>query len=144
MTRNRKVEISFEGAEDGVQVLANDDRLRQALINVLSNAVKYNGSRLPRIDIRTHATGAHVSIDIIDNGGGVTREEAATVFDKFTRGNRGDADQGAGLGLTISRAIMQAMGGDLTVEFASDGSSFFRLKLVRDNSLVVQQATGDD
>jgi len=144
MTRNRKVEISFEGAEDGVQVLANDDRLRQALINVLSNAVKYNGSRLPRIDIRTHATGAHVSIDIIDNGGGVTREEAATVFDKFTRGNRGDADQGAGLGLTISRAIMQAMGGDLTVEFVSDGSSFFRLKLVRDNSLVVQQATGDD
>lgn len=133
MTRNRKVEISFERAAEDVQVLVNDDRLRQALINVLSNAVKYNSATSPRIDVRMHVSDGFVSIDIIDNGGGVTREEATTVFDKFARGNRGGADQGAGLGLTISRAIMQAMGGDLTVEFTPDGSSFFRLKLAHDN-----------
>ena len=68
-------------------------------------------------------------IDIIDNGGGVSREDAATVFEKFARGQRGTLAPGAGLGLPISRAITRAMGGDLTLEFADDSSSFFRGRL---------------
>ncbi len=67
-------------------------------------------------------------VDIIDNGGGVTREEASTVFEKFARGSRSNLDEGAGLGLAISRAIMRQMQGDLTVEFAADGTSFFRVR----------------
>ena len=72
-----------------------------------------------------------VAIDVVDNGGGVTRAEAATIFEKFARGTRADRSYGAGLGLPISRAIMLAMDGDLTVEFAPDGTSFFRLRLRR-------------
>jgi two-component system sensor histidine kinase KdpD len=68
-------------------------------------------------------------IDVIDNGGGVSAEEAETIFEKFTRGDRAGAERGAGLGLPISRAIMRAMNGDLTVAFAPDGASFFRLHL---------------
>ncbi len=70
-----------------------------------------------------------MTIDIIDNGGGVTRQEASMVFEKFARGSRSNHEQGAGLGLPISRAIMRAMDGDLTVEFDRDGASFFRLRL---------------
>lgn len=143
MTRNRNVEISVLPVETGVRVRGNDDRLRQALINLLSNAVKYNEALEPRIEIRTHVSGETVLIDVVDNGGGVSREEADTVFDKFARGSRSDADQGAGLGLTISRAIMQAMAGDLTVEFAADGTSFFRLTLTRDNASAITQAVAD-
>jgi signal transduction histidine kinase len=51
------------------------------------------------------------------------------VFEKFNRGRRAGSDHGAGLGLPISRAIMRTMGGDLTVEFAADKTSFFRLRL---------------
>jgi Na+/proline symporter/nitrogen-specific signal transduction histidine kinase len=112
-------------------VLGNADRLRQVLINILSNAVKYNGARLPRIEVRCWTRTAEAWVDIIDNGGGLSRAEATMVFEKFSRGDRAHMGQGAGLGLPISRAIMRAMGGDLTVEFAPDGSSFFRLRFQR-------------
>ena len=70
----------------------------------------------------------------MDNGGGVNRAEAGMIFEKFARGRRAGHGYGAGLGLPISRAIMHAMDGDLTVEFASDDTSFFRLRLPRANS----------
>ena len=92
--------------------------------------MRYNTAPAPRIDLRARTDGQRAWIDVIDNGGGISREEADTVFDKFSRGSRATADQGAGLGLAISRAIMHAMQGDLTVEFAPDGTSFFRLELL--------------
>lgn len=73
--------------------------------------------------------GEALTIDVVDNGGGVDRKEAGAVFEKFTRGSRAWLDQGAELGLPISRAIMRTMGGDLTVEFRPDQTSFFRLHL---------------
>ncbi len=131
MTRSAGVAVRAIPAADGLSTVANDDRLRQVLINVLSNAVKYNDADQPEIEVRTQARDGAIQIDVIDNGGGVSREDAAMVFEKFARGSRSDRSQGAGLGLPISRAIMRAMRGDLTVEFASDGTSFFRLSLPR-------------
>lgn len=131
LTHSRKVDISVHASLDGLMVQANADRLRQVLINVLSNAVKYNPSRQPRIEVRTVTDSKEVWVDVIDNGGGVTRADAATIFEKFARGNRPSTDQGAGLGLPISRAFMNAMGGGLTVEFTGESASFFRLTLRR-------------
>lgn len=128
LTRNAGVTMETVPDLNGLLLRANSDRLRQVLINILSNAVKYNTSATPRIHVRTQQAGPNVLVDIIDNGGGITREEAATVFEKFARGDRAGRDQGAGLGLPISRAIMRAMNGDLTVEYAHDGTSYFRLK----------------
>lgn len=113
----------------GVRVRANEDRLRQVLINLLSNAVKYNTSPDPTIRVIPSMAAGMLSIDVIDNGGGVRPDEATKIFEKFTRGRRAQQDEGAGLGLPISRAIMQVMGGDLTVEFQPDGTSFFRVRL---------------
>ena len=129
MVRNAGVTVSAARVPRNLSINANADRLRQVLINVLSNAVKYNPVPTPEINVKTTVSGSSVYIDVIDNGGGVTREDAAIVFDKFARGSRAGRDQGAGLGLPISRAIMQAMGGDLTIEFAPDGTSFFRIRL---------------
>jgi len=129
VARKHGVTMHREPGPDGMLVRANEDRLRQALINLLSNAVKYNAAAAPEIRVRLHANGGFLNIDVIDNGGGVSAAEATTVFEKFTRGSRAGHDQGAGLGLPISRAIMRTMGGDLTVEFAPDRTSFFRLVL---------------
>ena len=129
ITLKADVKVTSELSPDDLPVRANADRLRQVLINILSNAVKYNGAEVPEILVRTSHDDRTIKIDIIDNGGGVTREEANTVFEKFARGNRSVLSSGAGLGLPISRAIMHAMDGDLTLEFTRDHSSFFRLTL---------------
>lgn len=127
--REGEVEVAYKPPSPSLLIRANGDRIRQVLINVLSNAVKYSTAAEPHIDIVARRTNVNVEIDIIDNGGGVSREDAATVFEKFARGSRANRGQGAGLGLPISRAIMRAMGGDMSIIFAPDGSSFFRLRL---------------
>ena len=131
MARARGVTVERGDLPDRVEVLGNADRLRQVLINLLSNAVKYNDAETPGIRVEGRCDAAMLEIDVIDNGGGVSRAEAVTVFDKFARGDRAGRDQGAGLGLPISRAIMRTMGGDLSVVFADDGSSFFRMTVPR-------------
>ncbi len=129
--RKNNVTVNCRPITQPVLVQANDDRLRQVLINLLSNAAKYNDADSPEIEIRTDIQQDYVDIDIVDNGGGVSREEATTVFEKFRRGRRSELDEGSGLGLSISRAIMRTMGGDLTVEFTDDATSFFRVRLIR-------------
>jgi signal transduction histidine kinase len=128
--RKHSIIVHRQFATPAPRVQANEDRMRQVLINLLSNAVKYNHSSAPEIQVRLSVERDSLNIDIIDNGGGVSREEATAVFEKFHRGRRSDLERGAGLGLPISRAIMRTMDGDLTLEFAEDGSSFFRVRLV--------------
>jgi signal transduction histidine kinase len=132
ITRNAAVTVNFDPPPGDDRINANPDRVRQVLINILSNAVKYNTAENPTIDLRTHAEKDVLYIDVIDNGGGVTREDVSMFFEKFSRGSSADNRDGAGLGLPISRAIMRAMKGDLTVEFAPDNTSFFRLRFVRE------------
>ena len=129
LAKQRGVRISEEHAGD-LHALASDERLRQVVINLLSNAIKYNAADAPDVLVRTKRVRDQIWLDVVDNGGGITREEASTVFEKFARGRLASRDQGAGLGLPISRAIMRAMGGDLTVQFTGHGTSFFRITLV--------------
>ncbi|MEM9144751.1 MAG: sensor histidine kinase [Pseudomonadota bacterium] len=115
----------------GQKLWASPDRLRQVLINLISNAIKYNESPEPQVEIAWHVDGKSLCIDVIDNGGGVSHAEAEEVFSKFVRGRRSAGNQGAGLGLPISRIAMRRMGGDLTVIFREDQTSFFRVRVPR-------------
>jgi len=129
LAREAGVSIAAETPPRELWVSADADRLRQVLINLLSNAIRYNSAERPTIHIRWRAETSRVEVDVADNGGGVTRSEAEDIFAKFTRGSRAVEGQGAGLGLPISRAIMRRMGGDLAVVFEADGTSFFRITL---------------
>ena len=134
IARKSGVEVKCEALPENLLVRANEDRLRQVLINLLSNAFKYNAADKPEVRIRAKKVRGNLTIDVIDNGGGVDRAEASMVFEKFTRGSRSSRDQGAGLGLPISRAIMVTMGGDLTLEMGPANSTFFRLHLALEES----------
>ncbi|MEL6266635.1 MAG: ATP-binding protein, partial [Pseudomonadota bacterium] len=129
----RGVTIHVQDPLPAVALMANADRLQQILVNLLSNGIKYNGAEAPAITVSAAAPADRVpgvlAIDVSDNGGGVTREEAEDIFSKFTRGLRAIADTGAGLGLPISRAMAEGMGGRLDVVFREDATSFFRLTL---------------
>ena len=129
IAQKNNIEIKCRDIPIKISVTANEDRLRQVLSNLLSNAVKYNNAKSPKILIHPFRDSDSLNIDVSDNGGGVSRKDAKIVFEKFKRGQRSDRDQGAGLGLPISRAIMRSMGGELLLKFNADDSSYFRVQL---------------
>jgi signal transduction histidine kinase len=134
----------------GVRVQADETRLRQVLINLISNACKYSPPDAP-IDIsarmlpsvqnsRRKSAAGRVEITVRDYGLGIPLEQIPLLFQRFVRLERDIASNvtGAGLGLAISRAYVEAMGGRIWVEsagVAGEGSAFsFTLELAEENA----------
>ena len=110
-------------------VRADEKRLRQILINLLGNAVKFTAQGEVRLTVRYAREMAR--IEIRDSGPGMSAEELARVFEPFERGASAGAavSGGTGLGLTISRMLVNLMGGELSAESTPGVGSSFRLKL---------------
>ncbi len=109
-----------------LHVRADKQRLKQVLLNLLSNGIKYNrdgGSVAISLD---QASGDHVLIVVKDTGRGIPDDKLAYVFSPFDRlGAEQTSIEGTGLGLTLSKLLVEGMGGTLTVESeAGVGSSF--------------------
>jgi len=99
-------------------VLADRDRLTQVMINLLSNAVKFVPGGSGRVQVRLSSSASLVRVEVHDNGPGLTAEECGVIFEKFRQGGNTmtDKPQGTGLGLPISRQIVEYFGGNLWVE----------------------------
>jgi signal transduction histidine kinase/ActR/RegA family two-component response regulator len=125
-----------------LNVQADQQRLRQVLLNVLSNAVKYNR---PNGDVRMtlEATQTHVQVAIHDNGVGMQSDKLQRLFEPF---ERLDAErigvEGTGLGLAISRQLMERMHGHIQVQSELGQGSVFTLTLVRAQGALPVQAQG--
>jgi signal transduction histidine kinase/ActR/RegA family two-component response regulator len=110
-------------------VLADPTRLRQVVLNLLSNAVKFTPPP-GRVELRVRAEGALVRIEVADTGPGIPPAQRGRLFGEYARlgGRAGPA--GAGLGLSISRALVQAMGGTIGHAPGPEGSgSVFWIEL---------------
>ncbi len=104
---------------DALVVMADRQRLRQVLVNVGSNAVKYNRQG-GKVTIRAAQTAATATLVVHDNGIGMTPEQLARLFQPFERlGAERTSVPGTGLGLVISRSLMTEMGGELAVQSRS-------------------------
>lgn len=120
-------------------ILADRDRLIQVMINLLSNAVKFlpPESGWVRVSLRTRAEGLEVSV--IDNGPGIELANQQIIFEKFRQvgDSMTDKPAGTGLGLPISRRIVEHFGGRLWVESVpGEGATFrFFLPLAQPESL---------
>ncbi len=99
-----------------VTILADADRLRQAIVILLDNAVRYS-SRGGTVQLRCSARPDAVRIEVDDAGIGIDPDEMALVFERFTRGRRARAHRadGTGIGLSIAQAIVQAHHGRISL-----------------------------
>jgi signal transduction histidine kinase len=110
--RERGASVELDLPEHVPLLHTDPDRLLQVLLNLLSNAAKFVPPGQGRVRIRLRADAARVSVEVEDNGPGVPAEQQQLVFEKFRQG--GDAfhrPQGTGLGLPISRRIVEHFGG---------------------------------
>jgi heavy metal sensor kinase len=112
-------------ARDTPHALADRLVLRQALINLVDNAIKFTPPH-GRISVRVSTPGA-VAIDVIDTGPGVAPEASARIFDRFYRASV--SATGSGLGLSIARGTLERTGGRLTLESTGPEGSTFRITL---------------
>jgi PAS domain S-box-containing protein len=115
-------------------IRADQNKLRQILINLLGNAVKFTSRgrislRVSTLPIaRNEATINMLRFEVEDTGPGISDDELGTIFEAFTQSDEdGQAQQGTGLGLTISRQYARLMGGDLTVQNKPEQGSIFVL-----------------
>jgi len=108
-------------------------RLKQVLINLLSNAVKYN-RRGGSVQLTcTDAAGPHCRILVRDSGQGIPQQRLAEVFQPFNRlGAESGAIHGSGIGLTISRQLVELLGGAIGVESTEGVGSTFWIELPRE------------
>jgi PAS domain S-box-containing protein len=108
-------------------VNADRTRLKQVLINLLSNAIKYNRSD-GRVEVTCVPCAAgHVRISVKDTGAGLPPEKVAQLFQSFNRlGQEGGAEEGTGIGLVVTKRLVEVMGGNIGVESTvGEGSTFW-------------------
>ena len=121
----------LEVRTDGTCVArADGDAVRQILLNLLGNAVKYAAADGP-VELMVSAANGMVRVAVADRGPGLSAEEQARVFDRFYRADDAldSKTGGLGLGLSISRALARGMGGDLVVATRPGGGCVFTLEL---------------
>jgi signal transduction histidine kinase len=112
----RQVDLRLTIADDMPPIAADADRLRQVLLNVLTNSLKFTDAG-GSVDVRLGSTNSHARLCIHDTGRGIAPEVVPHVFERFRQGSGTDTGrQGLGLGLTIARAIIELHGGTIAIE----------------------------
>jgi signal transduction histidine kinase len=106
------------------------DRIRQILVNLLTNAHEYSPEGAS-IQVAARLVGAEVEIAVSDDGPGIPKEQLERIFERFTRGDAGLTQRvgGTGLGLAISKSLAEAHGGSIGAESTVGQGSTFRLRL---------------
>jgi signal transduction histidine kinase len=135
-----KVAVGCDGATGTLH--ADQMRLRQALLNLMSNANKFTERGSIGIAARQGQENGrdYVIIEVADTGIGMTPEQMGRLFQEFSQASAGTAAKygGTGLGLAISKRFCQMMGGDITVESAPGRGSTFTIRLPR----IVDEGSG--
>ena len=116
-------------------ILADDTRIRQVLINLLGNSIKFtvnSGGIVVRVAKETFSKkGDYLTVGVSDSGIGIPEDKLADIFSPFTQADSGTTRKygGTGLGLSISRQLVEMMGGEITVSSKLNMGSSFRFSI---------------
>lgn len=115
-------------APEPVVVLGDQAHLRQAIGNLVANAIRHTPAGTP-IDVAARLDGSGATVAVRDHGPGLDNEAKAHVFDRFWQANKARSGTGVGLGLSIVAGIASEHGGRANVENVADGGAVFTLHL---------------
>ena len=127
----KELTLRIDECAEEVSVRADEEKLRQILLNLLTNALKFTPAG-GTVSVGCEAGGETVIIRVRDTGRGIAPAHLEQVFEPFVQVDRHvtpGKDQGVGLGLAISRELARGMGGDLTAESELGRGSTFILTL---------------
>ena len=141
MFRERGARLSLELPPQVRSLKADPDRLMQVLMNLLSNAAKFVPTDGGQVQLRLTADAAGATVAVHDNGPGVPAAQQALIFERFRQGgDERNRPQGTGLGLPISRRIVQHFGGTMWVESEPGQGATFAFHLPWNTSAPVADA----
>lgn len=129
-SREHSVNITVDMPQDVLEVRLPRGAVVQVLYNILSNAAKASPTN-GRVKVIARGTEQHVNIRVIDQGCGIPAEIGPRIFEPFFTTRSASPDQGLGLGLSISRSLVQAMGGRLEFQSRVGQGTVFRILLPR-------------
>ena len=133
LAKQRRQWFALDAPADAMKVSADRSRLRQALSNLVGNAIKYAQTGTP-INVRAERQNGLFRIAVSDHGPGIPPEERGHMFEKFFRGRGVGSTPGAGLGLSIARSLVVLHGGTLDYEDTPGGGSTFVVRLPAESS----------
>jgi PAS domain S-box-containing protein len=140
LARAKEIAYRFRTDCPGMLVCADPEKLRQIVVNLLSNAIRYTPER-GSVDVQCSASSDDVLIDVIDTGVGIPSDKLDAIFEPFVQVDRtyNGQRQGTGLGLSISRDLARGMRGELTVRSELGKGSVFTVRLRRSKSATDRQ-----
>lgn len=136
----KSIQLDLTAPESIPDILGDEARMGQVFTNLMGNAIKFTPNN-GEVSVKVEADGTLLHVEVIDTGPGIPPDERQKVFDKFYQLSDISTRQqgGSGLGLSISKSIVEAHGGKLWIDDGNQGkgSNFqFVLPLVRDNDNV--------
>lgn len=123
-------QLTYRAAHGNLVVVADREKLRQVMLNLLSNAIRHSPSG-STIAVSAEPRGGMIAISVADDGPGIHEAYHETIFEPFVQVGRSfkNPTEGVGLGLAISRDLARGMGGDLTVRSSPGAGATFTLIL---------------
>jgi PAS domain S-box-containing protein len=149
-TNAKNIQLMIDRDENTpAYVHGDEDKLRQVLINLIGNAVKF--TELGGIAVRVRSTvvatqaekdekNLRLEFEVEDSGPGISESDQVRIFESFEQAEAGIKTGGTGLGLTISRKLVQMMGGTLTVESVEGRGSCFRFDVLLEPAQAIPAA----
>ena len=123
------VQLDFTQCDSFLTIYADRTRVKQILLNLLSNAIKYNREH-GMVTVQCTQTAEHVYVCINDNGEGLSSEQLTQLFKPFNRlGQESGAKEGTGIGLVVTKQLIEQMGGSISVKSTGGVGSDFCVKL---------------
>jgi PAS domain S-box-containing protein len=130
IAEDAQVKLSIDSACDSLRVFSDPDRLNQVMTNLIGNAIKFS-PRDSTVTISCETRDDQARIVVTDQGGGISHEFEPKLFEMFTRDPAVEASgkEGFGLGLCISKGLMDRMGGQIGFETPENGGASFWVEL---------------